>query len=153
MNRWLGSTSDSASQASQRDQRAARRIIQSLPSPASASDEEFEECDTSFSAHLNLDGDPSSDVMTEAAAELARQRALPVEDSNFEDDADAWKKELKLQFQQHDVEYWFNSVESTLKKFGINKQWSKKDAIVPLLPEDIVEECKPILRLSETERA
>ena len=30
-----------------------------------------------------------------------------------------------------------------------NKQWDRKDAIVPLLPEHITEECKPLLRLSE----
>ena len=38
-----------------------------------------------------------------------------------------------------------------MKKFGINLQWSKKDAILPLLPEHVIEECKPILRLSEAD--
>ena len=38
-----------------------------------------------------------------------------------------------------------------MKKFGINRQWDKKDAIIPLLPESIVEECMPILRLTQEE--
>ena len=38
-----------------------------------------------------------------------------------------------------------------MRKFGINKQWDKKDSIIPLLPDKIVEECKPILRLSQDE--
>ena len=38
-----------------------------------------------------------------------------------------------------------------MRTFGINRQWSKKDAVIPLLPESVVEECKPILRLTEDE--
>ena len=38
-----------------------------------------------------------------------------------------------------------------MKKYGINMQWDKKNSIVPLLPDEVVQECKPILRLTEEE--
>ena len=70
---------------------------------------------------------------------------------NTDNDADAWKKEVKLKFDPHDALYWFNAVEADMKRFGINKQWDKKNSIVPLLPSDVVEELKPFLRLTEDE--
>ena len=60
MNRWFGSSSDSSRQASERDQRAARRYI---AANALSSDEEvFDDCNTSlsFNAELNLDGETST---------------------------------------------------------------------------------------------
>ena len=155
MNRWPGSRSDSDRQASERSSRAARRTLSRLDIPETGSDsgeDNFDDCETSF--HHNLDGeggdlDDSMDAAQRAAAELARQRSLPVEDADFENDPDSWKKEVKAKFDQHDVTFWFNTVESQLKKHGINRQWDKKDAIVAILPENIVEECKPILRLSQ----
>ena len=56
------------------------------------------------------------DAAQAAAAELARQRALPFEDADFENHADSWEKELKIKFQHHDVEYWFNKTEAQMKK-------------------------------------
>ena len=72
-------------------------------------------------------------------------------DSDFNNDEDSWKKEIKIKYDPHDVEYWFNSVEAQMKKFGINRQWDKKDSILPLLPSEVIEECKPLLRLSEAD--
>ena len=163
MNRWWGSKSDSQQQASQRDQRAARRTISQLNlNPLSDEDEDnFEDCNTSInntSIFANLDGQADSDseedsqvpeaIMPLTPAELAAQKALPFEDSDYPDHEDAWQKEIKIKFDK-DVRYWFNTVEGQMKKFGINSQWSKKDAIVTLLPENVTEECKPILRLSQ----
>ena len=97
MNRWWGSKADSDNQAAERNSRAARRVIQTLPQLPDSSDEdaEYNDCDTSL-LFSNVDGadDNLSDDMN--AAELARQRALPVEDSNFEDDPESWKKEVKV---------------------------------------------------------
>ena len=161
MFRWPGGKSDSDKQASERSQRAARRTISSLNlNPCSSEDEEFKECDTSFNKSniFTLDGaeelsgsEEETDIMVLTAAELAAEKAKPVDTANFPDDPDAWKKELKLKFDANDVKYWFNSVEGQMKKYGINLQWSKKDSILPLLPEEVIEECKPILRLEESE--
>ena len=159
MHRWWGSKDDADQQASERNSRAARRAIQALPLvPSDSSEDEYNDCDTSLLFSIGVDGADdgvSEDDMpvdaAQAAAELARQRALPVEDSNFEDDPDSWKKEIKLKFDPNDVHYWFNSVEAEMKKYGINSQWEKKGAIVPLLPDEIRDEVKPLLRLTQTE--
>ena len=156
MNRWFGSQEDSSRQQSERALRQTRRVIRSLPKPNIASDEEFNDCETSFSYHLNVDGEPGTASSSRQPSPSREVANMPDEQARFEDadtadDAEAWKKEVKIKFNQGDVLYWFNTVEAQMKKFGINKQWSKKDAIVPLLPDEIVEECMPILRLSETD--
>ena len=159
MNRWWGSKADSDKQSSERDQRAARRRISELNLNLSEDEEDFKDCDTSINntSIWNLDGQVDEDVSSVAsdldmdAAELARQKALPVEDSDFENDPKAWEKELKLKFDKNDVKYWFNVTEAELKKFGINRQWDKKNAIAAMLPADITEEVKPILRLTQDE--
>ena len=38
-----------------------------------------------------------------------------------------------------------------MKTAGINRQWDKKNSIVPLLPDEIVEELKPLLRLTQAD--
>ena len=93
----------------------------------------------------------AAEMPDEAAAELARQQALPVEDADFENDPKSWEKELKLKFDKNDVKYWFNVTEAEMKKFGINRQWDKKNALATMLPADITEEVKPILRLTQDE--
>ena len=133
---WFGTPASSASQAADRNQRAARRAISQLQQVTSDSDDDFRDANTSFSAKLNLDGDAEDldqSIMTAEAAALAAEMAKPLDKRNYADDPEAWKKDIKIKFEIHDVKYWFNTVESQMKKFGINLQWSKKDAIVPLL--------------------
>ena len=169
MNRWWGNQDDSARQSGERDQRAARRTINSLPLVTSDSDEEnnFQDAEFSFNTSLNLDGAPgdqpsrppsshsssssSSSPVAMNAAQLAAEKAKPVKDANFPDDDEAWKKELKLKFDRHDVKYWINKTENDMKKFGINSQWSKRSAIEGVLPDDVIDELKPLLRLTEDE--
>ena len=156
-NWWGGSSADADKQTSERNSRAARRTIaeqlENLQSPASGDDEVYEDCDTSglFGGVDGGDDADLDDMAAAAAAELARQKRLPVEDADYENDDDSWKKEVKIKFDKHDVNYWFNSVESQMRKFGINRQWDKKDSIIPLLPEEIVDELKPLLRLTQAE--
>ena len=158
MQRWFGTQADSDRQTADRNSRAARRTIAQQPTiPSDSSGDEYNDCDTSliFGVDGADDVDDSSAEMAvtaqQAAAELARQRALPIEDSDFDNDPASWEKELKLKFDAHDVEYWFNQTESQMKKYGINRQWDKKDAIIPMLPAEIVEEVKPLLRLTQAD--
>ena len=95
MNWWPGSKQDSEKQVADRNSRAARRTIATLPLVLSDDDDDkYEDCDTSllFSTDgaNDLEGD-EADTMNAAAAELARQKALPFEDSNFESDPESWK--------------------------------------------------------------
>ena len=163
MNRWWGSTADSAKQSSERTQRAARRTINSLNLNPLSDEDEFLDCNTSINntSIFGVDGaDDASSVNSEeevpgamplTAAELAAEKAKPVDTTDYPDDADAWKKDLKLKFDKNDVIYWFNATESQLKKYGINSQWSKKDAVATMLPDDVTDEVKPILRLTQEE--
>ena len=110
MHRWFGDASRSDQQASERNQRAARRTLKeqklSYTSASEEDEENFLDANNSLSLPLNVDGgadsdfDSGSNTMADAAAaaELARQRALPVEDADFADDAEAWKKEIKTKF-------------------------------------------------------
>ena len=168
MNWWPGNKQDSNKQAADRNARAARRTIAALPLVLSSDEEDrYEDCDTSLLFETDgtndpVDEEPSGDTVDEeaamvdaaaaAAAELARQKTLPFEDANYASDPDSWKKELKVKFDPSDVKYSFNIIESQLRKFGINSQWEKKDALVTVLPAEIIEEVKPILRLDETEQ-
>ena len=38
-----------------------------------------------------------------------------------------------------------------MKSAGINKQLTKRDSLLPTLPEDVIEECKPLLRIPEAD--
>ena len=119
MNRWWGSTDDSSKQAASRDQRAANRDQRSARQTLQElnlnpfSDDEFEDCNTSIknTSLFNLDGQADNDsvssdnhsrppspavTMAMDAAAIAEQKALPIQDSSYPDDADAWKKELKV---------------------------------------------------------
>ena len=57
------------------------------------------------------DSEHTSNMAALSAAQLAAEKAKSFQDANFPDDDEAWKKDLKIKFQQHDVEYWFNAVE------------------------------------------
>ena len=117
MNWWPGNKQDSERQASDRNSRAARRTLAALPQVVLSSDDElpYEDCDTSLLFATDGTNDPADDSMPlDAAAELARQKALPVEEANFENDPDSWKKELKVKFDPSDVKYSFNTIESQL---------------------------------------
>ena len=91
MNRWWGSKSDSDQQASDRNQRAARRTLNSLDLRLSDGSEEDDFDDANSSLHrslqnitLNLDGEgeasesegeKETDTMTNAAAAAAAELA------------------------------------------------------------------------------
>ena len=125
----------------------------------SDSEDNYHDPETSFTGALNVDGEPGdggddmsqAELAAQAAAARQAEMAKPFDKRNLPDDDDAWKKEIKIQFDIQDVKYWFNEVEGAMKKYGIGLQWSKKDAIVQLLPAEVKEECKPILRLTEEE--
>ena len=103
MNRWWGNATDSQKQAASRDdraasrsQRSARDTLRNLHLALSSDEDDFRDCDTSIhnASIFNLDGQGdtesiSSDADMADAAELARQRALPVEDADFENDPDS----------------------------------------------------------------
>ena len=89
------------------------------------------------------------DTLLSLPEDIEIKMAELFEDKTAEDDKEAWKKSLTVKFDRHDVEYFFTATEAQMKSFGINKQLSKRDALLPLLPEDVIAECKPLLRIPE----
>ena len=157
MHRWWGGKEDSDRQSADRKQRAARRYLASNPqhlSPATDSLDNslYEDADSSL---LNVDG--TADEMTDAAARAAAARtaelAKPFDEQDFDDDGDAWKKSLSLKFDRNDVLFWFSETEVVMTNHGINRQWSKRNALMgkDILPDDVIEEIKPLLRLTKQE--
>ena len=112
MFRWSGNQHESDKQAGERAARAARRTISSLPlTVASEFEEEFGDCNTTIGGQLDGEGDESS-VVSEAGSDSGAAAIMPDETPfDMEDKAnhaDAWQKELKIKFDPHDVEYYFN---------------------------------------------
>ena len=87
-------------------------------------------------------------IAAKAAVNISED-ALLFQDRCKEDDKEAWKKTVTTKFDKNDVEYFFTAVEAELKRHGINRQLSERDALLPVLPEDVIEECKPLLRIPE----
>ena len=138
MFRWPGSQQESDKQSGDRAARAARRTLASLPSPVNSdSDSElYAECETTIGGQL--DGDDDLEVTNATMPDEVAP--VPFDTEDKANDADSWKKELRIKFDPHDVEYYFNAIEAQMKSFGINRQWDKKNAILPMLPENIIVE-------------
>ena len=106
MNRWFGGKDESDKQAAERNSRAARRTLaeqqQQLRNIVSSDEEEvFGDCNTSLLAG-NVDGTDDTEVMADEQArqaELARQRGLPVEDSDFEND---WREHYSFHRRENE---------------------------------------------------
>ena len=156
MNRWWGSKSDSLEQASQRDRRAARRTIAALPVISSDDDDQYEDCNLSVSHFPNLDGQGDEDeVETSSNAGSENGEAMPVvifQDENGTDDDDYYKKLGSLRnrnFNKQEVEFWFTSFETSLKHIGVKSQWSKREVLHSLLPDDVQISVKNLLKKNQ----
>ena len=143
MHRWFGSSQDSDRQASERDRRAARRTIAQLPTIASSdSGDEYADCNLSTSFILNVDSGNDSDSAS------THSDIMPNFDvENGTDDADYYKKLGPISnhtFNTKEPEFWFTSIESSLKHIGVKSQWSKRKILQNLLPEAIQLELKQL---------
>ena len=152
MHRWFGSSTDSERQAGERAQRAARRQIATLPvvDTISDSEDEYRDCDLSNSfINLNVDGQNDDSVSSEP--EVAIMAAFDTE--NGQDDDEYYKKLSTLKnriFNKNEVEFWFTSFEASLKHIGIKSQWSKREVLHNLLPDDVQVAVKHILKKDQT---
>ena len=80
---------------------------------------------------------------------------MPVNyDQQNTDDAEgafANARDCKLPFNKHDVKLWFSLLESKMQFAGINKQWSKRQVLIQLIPPELHNDFKQFLQLTETE--
>ena len=146
MHRWWGGAADSDKQAGERNQRAARRVIaDQIKIQSDSEDENYEDCDLSHSFIANLDGNDSGseDNMPEAPV------IVLFEDENGTDDDDYYKKLNTLRnrnFNLKEVDFWFTSFETSLKHIGVKSQWSKREVLHSLLPDEVQSDVKNILK-------
>merc|ERR1711951_41293 len=73
-----------------------------------------------------------------------------MEDGADADTAQAKMSGLKLDFDRNDVEFWFNQLEMHLQTAEVKAQWTKRLLLHKLLPQDVVEEVKDLLRKNKT---
>ena len=157
MHRWWGSASDSAKQASERDNRQARRTISRFPQIPDSSEDEYEDCNLSTSFIPNLDGadDASSGTSTPHSPSSPVRMAPPIkfEDETGEDDIDYYKKVgtlAKRVFNPKQVEFWFTSFETSLRHIGVKSQWAKRESLHNLLPDEVQVSVMHILKKDQT---
>ena len=135
MNRWFGGAAESKEQAVSREQRAASRnqrqvqeTVKSLNlALSSESEDDYRDCDLSRS-FLNVDG---NDDVSSASSSRPNTPVIMAkfEDENAVDDDDYYKKISALKnrmFNKNQPEFWFTSIETSLKHAGVKSQWSKR---------------------------
>ena len=77
------------------------------------------------------DNQNNAAAVAAAAAEEARRRAMrKFEDVDDPDQEDYYKRlNIKLKWDP-DVTFWFNSIEASMKKAGVNLQWTKREELM-----------------------
>ena len=58
---------------------------------------------------------------------------------------------VQVPYDANDLEYWFSEVEGQLELIDVQSQWYKRMALQKLLPLEVKEEVKTLLRLSKTQ--
>ena len=56
-------------------------------------------------------------------------------------------RDCRIPFNREDVKLWFSLIESKMQFAGINRQWSKRQVLVQLIPPDLHTDFKQYLRL------
>ena len=149
MNRWWGSAEDSDKQAGERSQRAARRTIAAQLVLSDSDEDDFKDCDLSKSFLGNLDGNDSVPASDEEEDTNPPAIMVKFEVENGVDDADYYKKLSSLKnrnFNPKQVQFWFTSIEASLKHMGLKSQWSKREVLHSLLPDDVQVDVMHILK-------
>ena len=75
---------------------------------------------------------------------------VPYDLEDKEDGEDYYKRisNIKLQWDP-DVEYWFNSIEASMRHATVHSQWTKREVLQSLLPDNVRDEVRYLLRLPE----
>ena len=77
------------------------------------------------------------------------------EQENGVDDAGALKDAIAqlrtLEFDEQDLEFSFNQIETKMQTNGVKKQWSKLQALTTVIPKKYIDELKRLLRKKESE--
>ena len=90
-----------------------------------------------------------------AAAVGHRPRMVNFEDENGVDEAGALREAIKnlerLQWEDNDINFFFNQAEIKMTAVGAKKQYTKLQALSTILPQKVINEIKKFLRKKEDE--
>ena len=79
---------------------------------------------------------------------------MPYDEENGADAADALSKVggvQKLEFKRRDCKFWLQQVEARMRLIGVRSQWTKMQIVSCMLPDDVAEQVKHLLRVEETD--
>ena len=138
-----------------RENRAKQRAAQQKQLQAAI--KARQEADEALQDLLNIDPDiltgASADIIPEDEVERLLDIMADFDRENGEDGDKAMEKlsTVVCPFSQEDLDFWFSELEGQLEMILIKSQWSKRMALQRLLPIEIKEEVKTLLRLSKTQ--
>ena len=108
---------------------------------------------------LNLDpnifeGDVEDISVSESEIEeLLNETKMNFDQKNEDNGADAIKSlgQIKVNWDAENPQYFFQKLETELQIFSINKQFTKRQALIRCLPDDVAKEFMHLVTLQETE--
>ena len=168
---WLGGYKPSTSKASESDKReekrnklekerqerllrAQQREAQRLQFQKAA--EARKEADEALQSLLDLDPHifegEDIEIPQEEISELLDIKMANFDELNADNGADAIKNlgQIKVNWDKEDPTYFFQKLETELQIFEVNKQYTKRQALIRLLPDDVGKEFKHLINLQET---
>ena len=118
-----------------------------------------EEADKALQDLLNIDPDilvdtEASDIPEEEVQRIFEEDTMADFDKENGTDGDkALEKmgNLVCPFSLEDLDFWFSELEGQLEMIEVKSLWSKRMALQRLLPMEVKEEVKTLLRLSKTQ--
>ena len=80
-------------------------------------------------------------------------RMANYDETNVADEAGAYQnaRDIKIPFNKADIRLWFTLVESKMQFAGINRQWSKRQVLVQLIPAELHNDFKAYLIQQEAD--
>ena len=113
--------------------------------------QELLDIDPELFADNDFDASSVTEDFLEEESEI--KMAENFEDLNTDNGADAIKSlgQIKVNWDSENPQYFFQKLETELQIFSINKQFTKRQALIRCLPDDIAKEFMHIVTLQETE--
>ena len=163
---WLGykatnSKSESETREEKRRKLEQERLFRSKQRDAhrkqlQAAIDSRREAEEALQSLLDIDpsifeGEDSEEISPEEISELLKMTNF--DEQNADNGADAMKNlgQIKVNWDSEDPQYFFQKLETELQIFEINKQFTKRQALIRLLPDTVGKEFKHLINLQETE--
>ena len=96
---------------------------------------------------------PTADIDVEDLLDLEEDKMVNFDAENTDNGADAIKSlgQIKVNWDNENPKYFFQKLETELQIFSINKQFTKRQALIRCLPDEVAKEFMHLVILQETE--